>query len=267
MNTYNETIDQKTAEIVFEEKDYGDRLGITYEFIDSTGHKWIQQNVAEFMLGVGYKSVERYCKDLNVKRERHKTKRYSYNFIKENDVEAIANHYDKALKRPWTEIPHTDENKKVLSKSDAQFVAEQHMAQAVTTYQSRISKLEDRNDKLNDDIKTANNETTKTKGREKNWQLLFILCLAVIGGGSFFVWDSLKEWETEKSQTIKKNSSLTQEVQQKTQIITSKDMEIRKLENELKDQEIEFLKTRAEKKSLEKFTLFEGLKLEGDTLK
>jgi len=280
MDTIEEKPDPKTTEVIFEEKDYGD-IGITYEFLDSTGHKWIQQNVAELMLGVGYKSVERYCKELNVKRERHRTKRYSYNFIREHDVEAIAAHFDKALKRPWNDIPHTDDNKKVLSKTDAQFLAEQHMSQAVATFQARIGKLEERNDKLeerNDSLKEQNDtlngelknvtaEKMNVQGREKNWQLIFILCLFVMGGGGFFVWDSNKDLENQKTQVAQENSSLAKEVQQKAQSITSKDMEIRKLENKLKDQEIEFLKTRTEENRLEKFGVFSDFKLKGGTLK
>ncbi len=280
METIEEGTERGKTEILFEEKDYGD-IGITYEFLDSTGHKWIQQNVAELMLGVGYKSVERYCKELNVKRERHRTKRYSYNFIREHDVEAIAAHFDKALKRPWNDIPHTDDNKKVLSKTDAQFLAEQHMSQAVANFQTQIGKLENRNDKLearndtlreqndklNNDLKNVATETMKIQGREKNWLLIFILCLAFIGGGSFFVWNSHKELENKKAQVSKKNTSLSKEVQQKTQAITSKNMEIRTLENKLKDQEIEFLKTRAEEKRLEKFNVLSDFKLEGGILK
>jgi hypothetical protein len=147
-------------------------LGITYELFIN-GEKYVQQAVGEHRLGVRVKQFDRYCKMINppVIKIRKQTERYSYNFIKEIDLERMAHHYQKVMRIPLEEIPHTDQNKKTLSVTDAKAMALEQAQVIFKDLYSRVNVLETKNEELHNEVSRLNlknAEIIETKSKEIN---------------------------------------------------------------------------------------------------
>lgn len=154
-------------------------LGIEKEYPEYTinGEKWIQHVVAEHMLRVGPKQFERYCADPvfdpKIEKRRIQTPHYSYIFVKESDVNRISSVKGRALRIPLKDIPSTDPNKKIFSKTDVESMAktvvnEQALA-IFKNYDLRIHDLETKNEHLNTEVNRLTiekSEIIETKSKE-----------------------------------------------------------------------------------------------------
>jgi hypothetical protein len=133
-------------------------IGLTYKFIDDAGETWFHQIVGEWMLGVRTRQFDYYCKNMvpPVIKRREQTSRYSYNFVKESDIHRIAQAKGKVLRMPLQDIPTTDSNEKIFSKTDLEAgykkaVNELAIAE-FKNYDLRIHDLETKNDHLNTEV-------------------------------------------------------------------------------------------------------------------
>jgi len=225
-------------------------IGLAYEFLDHTGEKWFQQVVGEHMLGVRTKQFDRYCEEMEpkVEKRRVKTRHYSYNFIKELDIFRIAEAKGKAIRIPLKDLPTTDTNQKVFSKTDFDSMAEtiiQDKAVAIfKEYNDRMRSLETTNTSLSSEVVNLAKEKTQLIEEKFNiinkkriWKISTILCGAflVIGGGvAAVVILNLN----------KDNDQLFNESLNKSKIINTKVAELNSLNDKIKNQEIEYLKSR-----------------------
>ncbi len=210
--------EETIADVPLQSVHYKD-IGLTYEFIDSNGEKWFHQIVGEFMLGVRTRQFDYYCKnDLvpPIVKRRVQTSRYSYNFIKEADIFRIAKAKGKILRMPLKDIPTTDTNEKVFSKTDVESMAKNvvnDQALAIfKNYDLRIHDLESKNDHLYAEVNrltTEKSEIIETKSKEI---------------------DQLVE---EKSRIIEmKSKEINQIVKENQEIIGKKAAEVNKLSQE-----------------------------------
>lgn len=214
--------------------------GITYEYTDPTSkERWIQQVVGEHMLDVRWKQFDRYCEALDpkVEKRRIKTKRYSYNFIKESDVHRIAEAFNKVIRIPIKDIPRTDENAKVFSKTDLSTIVEgevNHRGMAVfNEYRVIIKDLTAKNESLHTEVNSLVKEKYTILSKLKNWRIAAVILL--IGGGvaAAFVYSTNKD-----------NDRLYDEKKSMTNAITSLNAENSNLtlKTKMQDDEIEILK-------------------------
>jgi len=192
--------------------------GITFEYTDPvTKEQWIQQVVGEHMLDVRWKQFDRYCEaiDPKVEKRRIKTKRYSYNFIKESDVHRIAKAFNKVIRIPIKDIPRTDENEKIFSKTDVGSMVEgevNHRGAAVFgEYKNLIADYKSKNETLNEEVKTLLKEKYTISSKLKNWQIIGIISLVVlvIGGGVGYL--QYHKLDTDNDKTLTDNDNIQKE--------------------------------------------------------
>ncbi len=217
--------------------------GITFEYTDpATQERWIQQVVGEHMLDVRWKQFDRYCEALDpkVEKRRIKTKRYSYNFIRESDVHRIAQTFNKVIRIPVKDIPRTDENAKIFSKTDVGTMAEKVVndrGMAVfNEYKVIIKDLTAKNESLHTEVNSLVKEKYTILSKLKNWRIAAVILL--IGGGvaAAFVYSTNKD-----------NDRLYGENKQATTTIISLNAENSNLalKTKMQDDEIEILKKQA----------------------
>ncbi len=227
--------DQNIVEIT-----YQGISGITFEYTDpATQERWIQQVVGEHMLDVRWKQFDRYCEALDpkVEKRRIKTKRYSYNFIKESDVHRIAETFNKVIRIPVKDLPRTDENAKIFSKTDLGSIVEgevSHRGMAVfNEYKVIIKDLTAKNETLHTEVNSLVKEKYTILSKLKNWRITAAILL--IGGGvaAAFVYSTNKD-----------NDRLYDEKRQAAVTITSLNAENSNLslKTKMQDDEIEILK-------------------------
>ena len=196
-------------------------IGLTYKFIDSAGETWFHQIVGEWMLGVRTRQFDYYCKNMvpPVIKRREQTSRYSYNFVKESDIHRIAQTKGKVLRMPLQDIPTTDSNEKIFSKTDVETgykkaVNELALAE-FKNYDLRINDLVTKNDHLNAEVNrltVEKAEIIETKSKE------------------------ISQLIEEKSQIIEtKSKEINQIVTEKHEILEKKTAELSQLAVEKSD--------------------------------
>ena len=239
LKTESPNKDQNIVEITYQGIN-----GIKFEYTDpTTNERWIQQVVGEHMLDVRWKQFDRYCGALEpkVEKRRIKTKRYSYNFIKESDVHRMAKAFNKVVRIPIKDIPRTDENEKIFSKTDVGSMVEgevNHRGMAIfNEYKEIIKNLESRNETLHTEVNSLVKEKYTVLSKLKNWQItaVIVMVILVAGGGvaAYFVYTTNKD-----------NDRLYDEKRQASAIITTLNAENSNLnlKTKMEDDEIEILK-------------------------
>jgi len=230
--------------------------GITFEYTDpATKERWIQQVVGEHMLDVRWKQFDRYCEaiDPKVEKRRIKTKRYSYNFIKESDVHRMAQAFNKVIRIPIKDIPRTDENEKIFSKTDVGSMVEgevNHRGAAVfSEYKNMIADYKSKNEALNEEVKTLLNKNFATSSRLKNWQITAIISLVilVIGGvGGYLGYLQYHKLDTDNDKVLAENENIQKEnISLKTMVKDLQDQYqsvIKKLTPSVQNEEINAVK-------------------------
>ena len=236
-------------DIIFEEKVYAETgSAAVFEYFED-GEKWIQLKKAEGMLSTSYRSLDRYIKALS-KEDNYdvlKVKRkptsvdHPFTFMRESDVNKIADKFNKKVRWELKEIHTLDRNHPAFSRNDFDKIKGEAAKKLIndsgneliegyksltTDLQNQINKLESKNstlenkvDELDSDYRSATEEKhgalnslelSRSEFRSDNSKLklaflstsgFLIFCSLALGAYSFSSHQSLLKSEKLQNNT------------------------------------------------------------------